>query len=55
MECEKGHSSLFPDFSDIFIRDEVFGKPIHNKKGIVQLLSPLAISYPGLLILSLKM
>ena len=46
MECEKGHLHC-SNFSDIFIRDELFGEPVHHKKGVVHLLSPLATSYPG--------
>ena len=46
MECEKGffHAS---NFSDIFIRKRVSEKPVTNEKGMVQLISPLATSYPG--------
>ena len=46
MECEKGflHAS---NFSDIFIRKSVIEKPVKFQKGMVQLISPLAISYPG--------
>ena len=46
MECEKGflHAS---NFSDIFIRKRVIEKPVKFQKGMVQLISPLAISYPG--------
>ncbi len=46
MECEEGyfHAS---NFSDIFIRRSVNEKPVIQKKGMVQLISPLATSYPG--------
>ena len=46
MECEKGffHAS---NFSDIYIRKAVNTPPVNNQKGMVQLISPLATSYPG--------
>ena len=37
-------TSLFKFFR-YFIRDELFGEPVHHKK--VEKLSPLATSYPG--------
>ncbi len=46
MECEEGHLHC-SNFSEIFIRNSVLGKSIYREKGIVQLLSPLALSYPG--------
>lgn len=46
IECEKGNFHC-SNFSDIIVRKETLGKAVFNKKGMVQLLSPLAISYPG--------
>ena len=46
MECEEGHLHC-SNFSEIFIRNSILGKSVYQEKGIVQLLSPLALSYPG--------
>ena len=46
MECEEGHLHC-SNFSEIFIRNRILGKSVYREKGIVQLLSPLALSYPG--------
>ena len=46
MECEEGHLHS-SNFSEIFIRNRILGKSVYREKGIVQLLSPLALSYPG--------
>ena len=46
IECEKGYFHC-SNFSDILIREDVLGKAVVKKKGMVQLLSPLALSYPG--------
>ena len=46
MECEEGHLHC-SNFSDIFIRNSVLGEVVYKEKGLVQLLSSLALSYPG--------
>ena len=44
MECEEGyfHAS---NFSDI-VRETINSKPIINKRGMLQLISPLAFDFP---------
>ncbi len=45
-ECKNGffHTSVF---SEIFIRDQYFNNLEFNKKGLVQLISLIPVSYPG--------
>ena len=45
-ECKKGffHTSVF---SEIFIRDQYFNNLKFNKKGLIQLISLVPVSYPG--------
>jgi hypothetical protein len=51
LECEAGHFHC-TNFSDVMTRDEKFSPCQFGETGIVQLLSPLATSYPGHNILS---
>lgn len=47
LECEEGHFHA-PDFADILIRDPVSLKPLPaGHKGLIQVFSPLAQSFPG--------
>lgn len=47
LECEEAHLHT-PDFADVIIRDPNSLKPLpRGYKGLIQVLNPLALSYPG--------
>ena len=51
-DCEFGFKHM-PLYSDIIIRDANTFKPIHEKKsGLIQLLTPIPNSYPGISLLT---